>query len=306
MNQTKTKKYKVSSGENLLRIDKYLSTIEKDYSRTYFNHLIKQGLVKVNSIVVSSSYLIKENDEIEVTYIEKEGDVIEPMKMKLDVVYEDDDLLVINKPQGLVVHPSNGHGNDTLVNALIYNNKELSKINGKYRVGIVHRIDKDTSGLLLICKNDFAHNNIAEQLKTHSMKREYYALVDGDISNDYLKIVGKIGRDKKNRLKMAIDNQNGKDAITHVEVIKRYGKFTLVKCKLETGRTHQIRVHLTSIKHPLVGDQVYGGTTSLYSAGQLLHAYKLTFTHPKTKKEITLEIDLPKYFKDVLNKLDKN
>ena len=206
--------------------------------------------------------------------------------MSKTFVYEDNDVLVINKPKGLIVHPGGGHHDDTLVNALIYNEKELSNINGLNRVGIVHRIDKDTSGLLLICKNNFAHKEIASQLETHSMHREYIALVDGIITSDSGKIIGKIGRSKENRLKMAIDNINGKEAITHFEVLKRYKKYTLIKCRLETGRTHQIRVHMSSINHPLVGDKIYGGSTSLYNEGQLLHAYNLTFIQPSTKSKL--------------------
>ena len=259
----------------------------------------------VNGNKVSPSYKVRENDEISINYVEKEDEKdLKPLELALDVVYEDNDVLVINKPKGLVVHPGCGHYDDTLVNALIYNEKELSNINGLNRVGIVHRIDKDTSGLLLICKNNFAHKEIASQLETHSMHREYIALVDGIITSDSGKIIGKIGRSKENRLKMAIDNINGKEAITHFEVLKRYKKYTLIKCRLETGRTHQIRVHMSSINHPLVGDKIYGGSTSLYNEGQLLHAYNLTFIQPSTKKEVNVQIDLPQYFIDVLNKLE--
>ena len=288
---------------SLIRIDKALTLFYPNYTRTYFSYLIKNKKVKINDKYVSPSYIIKPFDKVDIEFEEKEGEEIIPLKMSLDIVYEDEDLLIINKPKGLVVHPSNGHENDTLVNALIYNNKELSNVNGKYRVGIVHRIDKDTSGLLLICKNDFTHNEIAKQLKDHTMNREYYALCDGNILENYLKIIGKIGRDKNNRLKMAINTENGKEAITHVTVIERYFKYTLVQCKLETGRTHQIRVHLSSIKHPLVGDSLYGGSTVLYNNGQLLHAYKLSFIHPRTLKNMSFEIPLPDYFSDVLSKL---
>lgn len=214
-------------------------------------------------------------------------------------------MLIINKPKGLVVHPGSGHIDDTLVNALIYHNIKLSQINGMNRVGIVHRIDKDTSGLLLIAKNDFTHNKIADELKTHSMNREYIALCDGNIDTDELKIIGKIGRDKSNRLKMAIDPINGKEAITHVKVLKRFKNYTLIDCKLETGRTHQIRVHLSSIKHPLVGDKIYGGSNHIYDNGQLLHAYKLNFIHPRTNKEMNIEIDLPDYFKEIIKMLEE-
>ena len=296
----------VKENINTLRLDKALSLLDSKYSRVYFSNLIKNGDVLVNGQKVSPSYKVKTDDKIIVNYVKRDKDKdLEPYDFKLDVVYEDDNVLVINKPKGLVVHPGNGHFNDTLVNALIYANIKLSSINGVERVGIVHRIDKDTSGLLLICKDDFTHKEIAKQLESHSMHREYIALVDGVIEVNNGKIIGKIGRDKANRLKMAIDNINGKEAITHFEVIERYKKYTLIRCQLETGRTHQIRVHLSSIHHPLVGDVLYGGSNEVYDNGQLLHAYKLTFYHPVLKKEISLECDLPQYFKDVLSRLTK-
>ena len=296
----------VKDNINTLRLDKALSLLDSKYSRVYFSNLIKNGDVLVNGQKVSPSYKVKTGDKITINYVKKDKDKdLEPYDFKLDVVYEDDNVLVINKPKGLVVHPGNGHFNDTLVNALIYANIKLSSINGVERVGIVHRIDKDTSGLLLICKDDFTHKEIAKQLESHSMHREYIALVDGVIEVNNGKIIGKIGRDKNNRLKMAIDNISGKEAITHFEVIERYKKYTLIRCQLETGRTHQIRVHLSSIHHPLVGDVLYGGSSEVYNNGQLLHAYKLTFYHPVLKKEISLECDLPQYFKDVLAKLAK-
>ena len=296
----------VKENINTLRLDKALSLLDSKYSRVYFSNLIKNGDVLVNGQKVSPSYKVKTGDKITINYVKKDKDKdLEPYDFKLDVVYEDDNVLVINKPKGLVVHPGNGHFNDTLVNALIYANIKLSSINGVERVGIVHRIDKDTSGLLLICKDDFTHKEIAKQLENHSMHREYIALVDGVIEVNNGKIIGKIGRDKNNRLKMAIDNINGKEAITHFEVIERYKKYTLIRCQLETGRTHQIRVHLSSIHHPLVGDVLYGGSSEVYNNGQLLHAYKLTFYHPVLKKEISLECALPQYFKDVLSRLAK-
>lgn len=296
----------VKDNINTLRLDKALSLLDSKYSRVYFSNLIKNGDVLVNGQKVSPSYKVKTDDKIIVNYVKRDKDKdLEPYDFKLDVVYEDDNVLVINKPKGLVVHPGNGHFNDTLVNALIYANIKLSSINGVERVGIVHRIDKDTSGLLLICKDDFTHKEIAKQLESHSMHREYIALVDGVIEVNNGKIIGKIGRDKNNRLKMAIDNINGKEAITHFEVIERFKKYTLIRCQLETGRTHQIRVHLSSIHHPLAGDILYGGSNEVYDNGQLLHAYKLTFYHPVLKKEISLECDLPQYFKDVLSRLAK-
>lgn len=290
-----------------LRLDKCLTLFDKDYSRVYYSNLIKEGNVLINGNKVSPSYKVKENDNISIIFAKKESNLdLEPYDCPLNILYEDDYLLVIDKPKGLVVHPGDGHHNDTLVNALIYAKKELSTVNGLERVGIVHRIDKDTSGLLLVCKNDFVHNEIAEQLKDHSMHREYIALVDGVIKTDVGKIIGRIGRDKENRLRMAIDPIAGKEAVTHFEVLKRYKKYTLIRCKLETGRTHQIRVHMSSIKHPIVGDKLYGGSSEIYDNGQLLHAYKLTFYHPILKMEMSIESPLPKYFSDVLDKIVEN
>lgn len=299
------KTYIVEKKDETLRIDKFLSLKEEKYSRVYFGNLIKNEKVLVNGKTISPSYKIRENDEIIVNFENKEIDEnIKPYDFKLDILYEDDDILVINKPKGLVVHPGDGHHDDTLVNALIFLNKELSTVNGLERVGIVHRIDKDTSGLLLICKNDYAHNFIAKQLEDHTMHREYIALVKGEINEEYGKIIAPIGRDKSNRLKMAVDINGGRNAITHFKVLERFNKYTLIECKLETGRTHQIRVHMEYINHPVIGDPLYGKENcKIYNDGQLLHAYKLTFIHPTTKKEMTLVAPLPQYFLDVLDKL---
>ncbi len=298
------KTYKVEPEHHDLRIDRYLALIEPKFSRMHFNNLIKDGNVTVNEKVISPSYKIKSMDEIVVNFVEEEfnPNEIKPYKFDLDIIYEDDDVIVINKPKGLVVHPGDGHHDDTLVNALVYANKELSNVNGLERVGIVHRIDKDTSGLLLVCKNNYAHMFIAEQLQNHSMHREYYALVMGRIEEDNGKINAPIARDKTNRMKMCVDPINGRSAVTHFTVVQRYEKYTLIDCKLETGRTHQIRVHMEYIKHPVVGDPLYGkNNCGIYNNGQLLHAYKLTFVHPTTKKEMTFEAPLPDYFKEVLS-----
>lgn len=287
-----------------LRLDKALTLFDSNNSREFYSYQIKEGNVKVNGEIKSPSYKVKEDDVIDTTFINKVLDEsLKPYELELDIVYEDDDLLIINKPRGLVVHPGSGHHDDTLVNALIYNKVSLSNSNGMYRVGIVHRIDKDTSGLLLVAKNDFTHERVANQLKDHSMHREYIALVEGIIEEDQGKIVGSIGRNKQNRLKMAIDAINGKNATTYFEVVKRYKKYSLIKCRLETGRTHQIRVHLSSISHPIVGDGLYGGGCSVFNKGQLLHAYKLTFVHPRTKKEMSFERDIPLEFNEVLDTL---
>jgi len=300
-----TKEYIVLESDIGERVDKFLSTQEEKYSRVYFSNAIKEELIKVNGKVISPSYKLKIGDKVVVDFVEKVVDEdIKPMEYKLDILYEDNDIIVINKPKGLVVHPGDGHHDDTLVNALVYANKELSTVNGLERVGIVHRIDKDTSGLLLICKNDYAHNFIAKQLEDHTMYREYYALVLGRIEEDNGKIIAPIGRDKTNRLKMAVDVNGGKKAITHFTVVRRYKKYTLVKCKLETGRTHQIRVHMEYIKHPVIGDPLYGkDNCGIFKNGQLLHAFKLTFIHPTTKKEMTFECPLPDYFNEVLEKI---
>ena len=298
------KTYKVEPEHHDLRIDRYLALIEPKFSRMHFNNLIKDGNVTVNEKVISPSYKIKSMDEIVVNFVEEEfnPNEIKPYKFDLDIIYEDDDVIVINKPKGLVVHPGDGHHDDTLVNALVYANKELSNVNGLERVGIVHRIDKDTSGLLLVCKNNYAHMFIAEQLQNHSMHREYYALVMGRIEEDNGKINAPIARDKTNRMKMCVDPINGRSAVTHFTVVQRFEKYTLIDCKLETGRTHQIRVHMEYIKHPVVGDPLYGkNNCGIYNNGQLLHAYKLTFVHPTTKKEMTFEAPLPDYFKEVLS-----
>lgn len=298
------KTYKVEQEHHDLRIDRYLALIEPKFSRMHFNNLIKEGNVTVNEKVVSPSYKIKSMDEIVVNFVEEEFDPneIKPYKFDLDIIYEDEDIIVINKPKGLVVHPGDGHHDDTLVNALVYANKELSNVNGLERVGIVHRIDKDTSGLLLVCKNNYAHMFIAEQLQNHSMHREYYALVMGRIEEDNGKINAPIARDKTNRMKMCVDPINGREAVTHFTVLKRFEKYTLIDCKLETGRTHQIRVHMEYIKHPVVGDPLYGkNNCGIYNNGQLLHAYRLTFVHPTTKKEMTFEAPLPNYFTEILS-----
>jgi pseudouridine synthase, RluA family len=295
----------VTNNEVSLRIDKLLSIKYKDRSRVYFSNLIKNNEITVNKKNISPSYKVKLNDVIEINFVEKSIDEnISPYKFDLDIVYEDNDVIVVNKPKGLVVHPGDGHHSDTLVNALIYANKELSTINGLNRVGIVHRIDKDTSGLLVVCKNDFAHNFIAKQLKDHTMHREYIALVLGTINEDNGKIIAPISRDKNNRKKMAVNVENGRSAITHFNVIKRFEKYTLIECKLETGRTHQIRVHMDYIHHPVVGDPLYGkNNCNIYNNGQLLHAYKITFIHPTTKKEMTFTCPLPDYFANIVNHL---
>lgn len=288
-----------------MRLDKALS-IALSKTRNHIEILFDEGHIWVNGKNEKPSYRVKENDVVE--YEEKE---LVPSEMKkenipLDIVYEDEDLMVINKPRGMVVHPANGHHEGTLVNALLGYCTDLSGINGVERPGIVHRIDKDTSGLLVVCKNDFAHNEIARQLKDKTMHREYYALCKGVIKEDDGKIIAPIGRDPYDRLKMAVDVKNGKEAITFFHVEERFNQYTLVSVRLFTGRTHQIRVHMHYIGHPLEGDPLYGKKKNLlFQNGQLLHAYRITFIHPRTQKEMTFEVPLPDDFKAVLERLRK-
>jgi 23S rRNA pseudouridine1911/1915/1917 synthase len=287
------------------RLDKILTKFFPEKTRTNIATMIDDGLIFVNSKIAKSSYKVKENDVIEVEIIEAKPLDVEGEDIPLDIVYEDEDIIVINKPQGMVVHPANGHYSGTLVNALLNHCKDLSGINGVARPGIVHRIDKDTSGLICVAKNDFAHQALAEQLKDHSMAREYYALVRGVIEENNGQIDLPIGRSKQDRKKMAVEKENGKPAITFFKVEKRFSEHTLVTCKLVTGRTHQIRVHMAYINHPVEGDPLYLKKASkIYENGQLLTAYRLRLIHPRTKKEMTFEVPLPDYFIDIINNLN--
>ncbi len=298
--------YKVKISENKCRLDKFLAISKPEKSRSYLSKLIEDGNVLVNGKKEPASYRVKTDDEISLEIPEDSMTRIKAQDIPLDVVYEDSDILIINKPQGMVVHPANGHHEGTLVNAILNHCTDLSSINGVVRPGIVHRIDKDTSGLICVAKNDNAHQNLAEQLKTHSMNREYYALVKGVIKENSGSINMPLAREKANRLRMGISKE-GKPAVTHFEVVERYKDTTLVKCKLVTGRTHQIRVHMSAIGHPVEGDPLYYGKffNRIYNNGQLLTAYKLHLTHPRTGKEMEFEIELPDYFKEILSKLEK-
>ena len=294
---------KVDEQDEGLRIDKYLSNIFKDKSRSFIQGLIEKENVKVNSKSLKSNYKLKKADEIEIMIPEPEILSVEAENIPIDIVYEDEDVIVVNKAQGMVVHPAPGNYNGTLVNALLYHCKDLSSINGVIRPGIVHRIDKDTSGILVIAKNDDAHNKLSEQLKDHSMKREYYALIEGRPKNNDGTIDKPLGRCKKDRLKIGII-EDGKRAVTHYEVVERYNGYTLVKCVLETGRTHQIRVHMASIGFPLVGDPLYGFKRQKFKLeGQVLHARTLGFIHPRTGEYMEFTSELPQYFCDLINKL---
>ena len=288
-----------------LRIDKVLVLELKDRSREFIMRLIDEGEVLVNDKKAKNSYRVKENDEITINIPEAKNLDATPQDIPLDIVYEDDDIIVINKPRDLVVHPSNGHEDGTLVNALLAHCTNLSGINGVKRPGIVHRIDKDTTGLLVVAKNDYAHEFLAKQLEDHTLHREYIALVKGVIKEEDGKIIAPIGRDKYNRQKMAVDVKNGKPAVTHFHVLKRFNQYTLISCVLETGRTHQIRVHMNYIGYPIEGDPVYGPKSHLlFDKGQLLHAEKLILIHPKTKKKMTFSAPLPKDFQDVIDNLE--
>ena len=280
------------------RLDKVVTNIFTDYTRSQLKKMIDDGNIKVNGDVKKANYKVNLGDEITFDKPEVKKLSLEPENIPLDIVYEDDDVIVVNKPQGMVVHPSPAHFEHTLVNALLYHSP-LSTINGTYRPGIVHRIDKDTSGLLMVAKNDMAHQSLAKQLKDKTNTREYVALVHGNIKEDSGTIDAPLGRSKVDRKKQAVV-KDGRNAVTHFEVLKRYGDYTLVKCVLETGRTHQIRVHMKYIGHPLVGDQLYGPRKTLGNSGQFLHAEKLGFIHPRTNEYLEFTAPLPENFKKLL------
>ena len=294
----------VSEDDELIRIDKYLSLTSEELTRNRIQGLINDGNVTVNGKAVKSNYKVKENDRIELLIPDAVPADIPAENIPLNIVYEDDDILIVNKPKGMVVHPAPGHYTGTLVNALMYHCKDnLSGINGELRPGIVHRIDMDTTGLLVVCKNDYAHNFVAEQLKEHSITRKYQAIVYNSFNEENGTIEGNIGRHPTDRKRMAI-MPSGKPAITHYKVLKNMGKYALVECQLETGRTHQIRVHMTSIKHPLLGDEVYGPKICPFKLqGQVLHAKTIGFIHPTTKEYMEFDSDLPEYFKNLIEKL---
>jgi 23S rRNA pseudouridine1911/1915/1917 synthase len=286
------------------RLDKFLAAIFPERSRTYFSKLIKDGHVTREGKVLKANYRLHVDDLITVETPPAEQVEILPEDLSLDILYEDEDLLVVNKPKGMVVHPSAGHYSGTLVNGLMYHcGNSLSGINGVIRPGIVHRIDKDTTGSLIVCKTDRAHAGIAEQLKEHSCNRKYRGIVLGNVRDDEGTITGAIGRDPSDRKKMAINEKNGKPAVTHYRVLECFGNYTYMEFSLETGRTHQIRVHMASIGHPLLGDEVYGGrrvSGKWKLQGQTLHAMSLGFVHPITGDFLEIEAKLPEYFEKVL------
>lgn len=290
-----------------IRIDRFLAEMMREQSRSYIQKLIKEGLVTVNNHSIKSNYKVQSDDLIQITVPEPEEPDILPENIPLDILYEDQDILIINKPKGMVVHPSAGHYSHTVVNAVMYHCKDnLSGINGVMRPGIVHRIDMDTTGAIVICKNDTAHQHLAEQLKDHSITRKYRAIVYGNFKEDTGTITGDIGRHPTDRKKMAIVQRNGKPAVTHYQVLERFGSYTYIECRLETGRTHQIRVHMASKGHPLLGDTVYGPSRCPFVLqGQCLHAMTLGFQHPATGKYVEFKAPLPEYFTHLLQNLRK-
>lgn len=300
-----TEELKISITEEKGRIDKVLAEKLTNYSRSQIQLWLKEACVKIDGVAVKANYKVQKGDRITIQIPEPETLDLIAENLPLEIVYEDADVAVINKPQGMVVHPSAGHPNGTLVNALIYHLNSLSSINGVIRPGIVHRIDKDTSGLLMVAKNDQAHEDLAKQLKDKTSLRKYVALVHGVIPHDKGVIRAPIGRSTVDRKMQAVVD-NGKDAVTHFQVLERYDDYTLVELQLETGRTHQIRVHMQYIGYPLVGDPVYGLKRTIKGNGQFLHAKLLGFTHPSTGEKMVFEAPLPEIFKKTLAKLPKS
>lgn len=287
-----------------IRIDKFVAEFLNSYSRSYIKSIIKDGLLKVNGSVVKPSYIVKENDEIIIDEIKDKILDIEPENIDIDILYEDSDILVVNKGKGMVVHPANGHYCGTLVNAILYHCNDLSNINGILRPGIVHRIDKNTTGAIVICKNNYSHNYISEQLKQHSIKRRYIAIVRGSINEAKGEIDLPVGRDANNRLRMAVNYKNGKNAVTTYKVLKELNGASLIEFRLKTGRTHQIRVHMSHLGHPLLGDSLYGETKyTAFTNEQCLHAELLGFMHPSTEEYIEFNAPIPEYMDKLYNRL---
>ena len=295
--------YQIGLGEDDERLDKWISNALPDLSRSYIQKCIKDSAVLVNGNPQKSGYRLRVDDEIVFSVPKAVEPTIEAENIPLDILYEDDDILIVNKPKKMVVHPAPGHYSGTLVNAVMYHCKgQLSGINGVLRPGIVHRIDRDTTGSLIICKNDKSHGAVASQLKEHTITRRYRAVVHGVIDQDNGTIRASIGRDPKDRKKMTVSETNGKPAVTHYTVIERFRKYTYIECRLETGRTHQIRVHMASIGHPVLGDEVYGRQNTPYRLeGQVLHAMVIGFIHPATNEYMEISAPLPEYFEHLLH-----
>ena len=297
---------KVKKEETGKRLDSYIASKKEDITRTAAQRMIEEGNILVNNKNQKVSYKVFEDDLIQIKPEEVKEIEIKPQEIPIEIIYEDKDIIVVNKPKGMVVHPANGNPDGTLVNAIMAICKDsLSGIGGELRPGIVHRLDKDTSGLLIIAKNDKAHVNMSEQIKNHQVKKTYIALVRGVVKENEATINMPIGRSTSDRKKMAV-NKNGKEAITHIKVLKRYDKYTLLEVNIETGRTHQIRVHLSYIGYPIIGDYTYSnGKNEFGVVGQCLHAKRLEFKHPITNKEMKLEASLPEYFEEIINELDR-
>ncbi|WP_029200206.1 RluA family pseudouridine synthase [Oribacterium sp. NK2B42] len=301
-------KVNVPAGVDQVRLDQFLSTLEEpEISRSYASKLIKDDRIQLNGKSCKASSRVKEGDELLIDMPEPVSLDVVAEDIPLDIVYEDEDFLIVNKPKGMVVHPAEGHYQGTLVNAVMNHcGEELSTINGVMRPGIVHRIDKNTTGLLVVCKNDKAHKSLAEQLKEHSITRKYVAIVCGNIKEDSGTVDAPLGRSKKDRKKQAIDMVDGRDAVTHFRVLERFSDYTLVECILETGRTHQIRVHMASIGHPVLGDDVYGPKKCPFTLeGQCLHAKVLGFIHPSTGEYVEFDSEYPEYLKRLMDRLRK-
>ncbi|MBR1857553.1 MAG: RluA family pseudouridine synthase [Oribacterium sp.] len=301
-------KVNVPAGVDQVRLDQFLSTLEEpEISRSYASKLIKDDRIQLNGKSCKASSRVKEGDELLIDMPEPVSLDVVAEDIPLDIVYEDEDFLIVNKPKGMVVHPAAGHYQGTLVNAVMNHcGEELSTINGVMRPGIVHRIDKNTTGLLVVCKNDKAHKSLAEQLKEHSITRKYVAIVCGNIKEDSGTVDAPLGRSKKDRKKQAIDMVDGRDAVTHLRVLERFSDYTLVECILETGRTHQIRVHMASIGHPVLGDDVYGPKKCPFTLeGQCLHAKVLGFIHPSTGEYVEFDSEYPEYLKRLMDRLRK-
>lgn len=296
-------RFQIPEEQDEERVDKCIAALIDSLSRSFIQKMIKEGRVSVNGVPVKASWQVKAGDDLRFLLPKAQEPDIEPEDIPLDILYEDSDVLVVNKPKGMVVHPAAGHYSGTLVNAVLFHCKgQLSGINGVMRPGIVHRIDKDTTGSVLICKNDAAHQALASQFAAHSITRRYRAVVHGVLKNDEGTISAPIGRDPSDRKKMAVNHTHGKEAVTHYRVLKRFGSFTYIECRLETGRTHQIRVHMASAGHPLLGDSVYGPKKCPYPTleGQTLHAMILGFTHPSTGGYVETCAPLPGYFERIL------
>ena len=302
-----TLNFNITEENNNIRIDRYLAEQCPDLSRSYIQKLVKDGAVFVNNRQVKANYKVQPQDQVILTIPDMQVPDILPENIPLDILYEDQWLLVVNKPKDMVVHPSAGHMEGTLVNAVMAHcGEHLSGINGVLRPGIVHRIDKDTTGALLICKDDTVHRDLAEQLKVHSIKRRYRASVQGNLKEDQGTVDAPVGRHPTDRKKMAVNYKNGKEAVTHYQVLERFGNATYIECRLETGRTHQIRVHMASLGHPLLGDTIYGSSKNPYHLqGQALHAMILGFVHPITREYLEFQAPLPEYFIKLLDKLRK-